>query len=173
MKNLVKILALALALVMALALVACYGDTEETTLSTENEETEGTIDTTDLAGEDGDTYAQMDYMATDLSQYVTLGQYKGLDIVAERPIVSDAEIDAELQAVVDAFTTYEPYEVNVTDRVTERGDFVNISYIGTMDGVPFDGGSSEGDSVVLAPTDRAQRCETATIFARFHKIFVK
>ena len=153
MKNIVKILALALVLVMALALVACSGDTEETTLPADTEETEGTQETqetADLAGEDGDTYAQMDYMTTDLSKYVTLGQYKGLDIVAVRPIVSDAEIEAELQAVVDAFTTYEPYEVNVTDRVTERGDFVNISYIGTMDGVPFEGGSNEGDSIVLA-----------------------
>ena len=34
-------------------------------------------------------------------------------------------------------------------------------------------GKTKGDTVVLAPTDRAQRCETATIFARFHKIFVR
>ena len=150
MNNYVKVLALVLVLIMALAFVACSGDTEETTLPTDSEAADTTVDTEDLAGEDGDTYAQMDYMAEDLSQYVTLGQYKGLDIVAIRPIVSDEQIEAELQAVIDAYTSYEPYEVNVTDRVTERGDFVNINYIGTIDGEVFEGGSNEGDSIVLA-----------------------
>ena len=33
-------------------------------------------------------------------------------------------------------------------------------------------GKSSGSSVTLAPLDKAQRCETATMFSRFHKSFV-
>lgn len=142
----VKLLALMLALCFCVALAAC-GNSDETT---DSADTTATEETKDLAGEDGDTYVQMDYMAEDLSKYVTPAQYKGLEIKAIRPIVTDADIDAELQAMVDANTTYEPYEVHVTDRVTQRGDFVNIDYVGTMDGEVFEGGSNEGDSIVLA-----------------------
>ena len=34
-------------------------------------------------------------------------------------------------------------------------------------------GKKNGDAVTLAPLDKAQRSETATMFARFHKTFVR
>ena len=34
-------------------------------------------------------------------------------------------------------------------------------------------GKTSGDTVLLAPLDQAQRSETATMFARFHKLFVR
>lgn len=158
MKNIfIKLAALALVLCVCAALAACGdGNTADTTVAGGADGTNGAGDTTapeetrDLAGEEGDTYAQMDYTAEDLSKYITLGQYKGLSVLAPRPIVSDADIDAELQSIIDANTTYEPYDVHVTDRVTQAGDFVNIDYVGTMDGEVFEGGSNEGDSVVLS-----------------------
>ena len=129
-------MALAFALVLCLSMFAC-GDGEETTAPTLDE------------GKDGDTYSAMDYMKEDLSGYVKLGQYKGLKVNAPRHIVTEAEIDAEIQDFIDAHTTYEPYEVHVTDRATVAGDFVNVSYVGKIDGEAFEGGSAEADSIVL------------------------
>jgi trigger factor len=150
MKKYVKIFALALALIMLLALAACSNGVDDTTNAASNDDTTAPEETKDLAGEEGDTYAEMDYMAEELSKYVTLGQYKGLSVEAIRPVVSDADIEAELQSIVDANTTYEPYDDHVTDRATMAGDYVNIDYVGTMDGEPFEGGSNEGDTVLLA-----------------------
>ena len=146
----IKLAALALVLVMCLSVVACGNQSTNETTDSGVSDTTAPEETRDLEGEDGDTYVQMDYMSEDLSKYVTPGQYKGLEIKAEKPVVTDADIDAELQAMIDANTTYEPYEVHVTDRATVAGDFVNIDYVGTMDGEAFEGGSNEGDSVVLA-----------------------
>ena len=152
MKNsFVKIIALVLVLCLGLTFMACTNDkTDGTTDASDNGDTTAPEETRDLEGEDGDTYTQMDYMAEDLSKYVTLGKYKGLEIDAPRPIVSDSEIDTVLQSLVDNATKYEPYEEHVTDRLTQPGDFVNIDYVGTMDGEVFEGGSNQGDSVVLA-----------------------
>ena len=83
MKNYVKILALALAVIMVLALAACSNGVDDTTATTTSaDDTTAPEETKDLAGEEGDTYAEMDYMAEDLSKYVTLGQYKGLSVEA-------------------------------------------------------------------------------------------
>ena len=138
-KNLIKILAIFMALCFCVSFAACGKD--------------GSVDS-DNSGEnsdngESDTYSQMDYSQEELDKYVALGQYKGLSINAPRTIVSEAEIDAEIQSIVDQHTKYEPYDVHVTDRETVAGDFVNISYVGTMDGEAFEGGSNEGDSIVL------------------------
>lgn len=152
MKNLfIKLTALALVLCFCAAMVACGGDTANDTTDANNTgDTTAPEETKDLAGEEGDTYTEMDYTTEDLSKYITLGEYKGLQIQAIRPVVSDADIAEELQSVIDANTSYEPYDEHVTDRATVAGDFVNIDYVGTMDGEVFEGGSNEGDSVVLA-----------------------
>ena len=138
-KNLIKILAIFMALCFCVSFAACgKGGSVDSDNSGENSDN----------GE-SDTYSQMDYSQEELDKYVALGQYKGLSINAPRTIVSEAEIDAEIQSIVDQHTKYEPYDVHVTDRETVAGDFVNISYVGTMDGEPFEGGSNEGDSIVL------------------------
>lgn len=141
MKNCVKFLAFMLAVIMSFALVACSGKTDDTTASDE---------TKDLAGEEGDVYVKMDYMSEELGEYIKLGQYTGLEIKLTRPTVSDEDIENELLALVGENMKYEPYEENITDRATVAGDLINIDYVGTIDGEAFEGGSNQGDSVVLA-----------------------
>ena len=141
MKKFSRILALFFALVLCLSMWAC-GDGKETT------EAETTAPS--LEGEDGDVYSAIDYTKEDLTKYVKVGQYKGLSVNAPKPVVAESEIDRNIQEFIVAQTTYEPYEENVTDRVTVEGDFVNVSYVGTIDGVAFEGGSKDGDSIVLA-----------------------
>ena len=87
----------------------------------------------------------MNYMSTDLSSYVTAGEYLNLDIeLPKLDPVDDAAVDAEIQSTLESHATTEPVE-----RAAELGDTVNIDYVGRIDGVEFEGGSAEGSEIVL------------------------
>ena len=154
-----KILALVLAALMLFAFAACENTNDEpaetdapATDAPETDAPETDVPETD-APESGDTdtaYTQMDFMTEDLSKYIKLGQYKGLELAVERPTVTEEEIDYEIQAVIAELTKYEEYEEPVTDRATEKYDNLNIDFVGFMDGELFEGGSAEGATVVLA-----------------------
>ena len=76
---------------------------------------------------------------------VTLGQYEGLKAVQYVHQVTDEEIDQRIQQDVDKATTLE----DVTDRNVEQGDTVNLNYAGTVDGVAFDGGTAENQTLEI------------------------
>ena len=87
-----------------------------------------------------------DYVGTDLSQYVTLGAYKGLTAAEALPAeITDADVAARIEEVV----AENPMRVEITDRAADMYDSVVIDYVGTVDGVAFDGGSDEGAETVL------------------------
>ncbi|MBQ7292264.1 MAG: hypothetical protein IJW79_00845, partial [Clostridia bacterium] len=148
-KFLLKIIVLAVAVTSCVCLVACNGDDSKRETAapevtdTIADETNENAEETDKVDEEDKIYTSMDYMAEDLSKYITLGQYKGLEISLPEIVVTEEEIDQEILAVIDELTTYEAYEEKVTDRVTERGDYVNINFVGTMNGEVFEGGSGE------------------------------
>ncbi len=77
---------------------------------------------------------------------VTLGQYKGLTI-EKTPVqeVKDQDIDAELDKVVQRNARF----VEVTDRAVQEGDQVNLDYCGKVNGVAFDGGTAEKQSLTI------------------------
>ena len=75
------------------------------------------------------------YTATD---YVTVGEYKGLNIVVEPKDVSDADVESSVNAEIQAKELYE------TEGTVEDGDLVNIDYEGKKDGVAFAGGTAQG-----------------------------
>ncbi len=82
---------------------------------------------------------------TDYSEYVTLGEYKGIEVSLDSaPIsteVTQEDIDAEIQSILQGYAS----NVEITDRdVIENGDIANIDYKGTKDGVAFEGGTAEG-----------------------------
>ena len=69
---------------------------------------------------------------------VTLGQYKGIEIDYPEISVSEEDIDQEIEAFLEDLTEDVP-----VDRPSQNGDILNISYVGTMDGEEFDGGTDE------------------------------
>ncbi len=75
---------------------------------------------------------------------VTLGQYKGLEYERIDVEVTDADVDAEL-----AMVQQKNARVIDVERPAQNDDIVNISYLGTVDGVPFEGGASEGHELTL------------------------
>lgn len=83
-----------------------------------------------------------------VEDYVTLGEYKGLEI-------STAKKQEYTQEDVEnlAFSAYQGYVTaeagGIMDRAAENGDIVNIDYVGTMDGVAFDGGTAKGQAMEL------------------------
>lgn len=74
---------------------------------------------------------------------ITLGNYKGLTLTAVREEVTDADIDAELDAL------RQQYPAVVEGRAAKEGDVANIDYVGTKDGVAFDGGTASGYNLSL------------------------
>ncbi len=77
---------------------------------------------------------------------VELGEYKGLTI-DKTPVepVTDEEITAELSKVQERNSRM----LEVSDRAVAEGDEVNLDYSGSVDGVKFDGGTAEGQKLVI------------------------
>ncbi len=76
---------------------------------------------------------------------VTIGQYKGIKINKYEYTVTDAAVDADIQATRERIAK----SVDVTDRPAAMGDIVNIDFVGKMDGKEFEGGSAEGHDLEL------------------------
>ena len=76
---------------------------------------------------------------------VKISAYTGMKIKQFAYTVKDEEIDAELNSVLDRNAR----QVDVTDRAAQNGDIVNIDFVGTVDGVKFDGGEAEGFDLTL------------------------
>ena len=71
--------------------------------------------------------------------------YKGLKAELQKHIVTDEEIDRNLQRLQEQ----NPRIAEITDRPTENGDEVILDYAGFCDGEQFAGGTAENQSLVL------------------------
>ncbi len=78
--------------------------------------------------------------------YVTLGDYKNIDLNPadyENKEPTDAEVyDHAVEHIGHS-------EVTTVDRAAEEFDVVNIAFVGTIDGVEFEGGASDSTDVVI------------------------
>lgn len=103
-------------------------------------------DTTAGSGADTEAVEAMDFSTVDVLQYITLGQYKGLEAVLKVEQVTEEMVETELQNIVAANGSYE----QITDRATAEGDTLNINFRGFLDGVQFQGGTADGQSITLS-----------------------
>lgn len=76
---------------------------------------------------------------------VKLGDYKGIKIKKVEYNVTDADVQTE----VDRFLDQNSFEEEVTGRPAENGDITVIDYSGSVDGVKFDGGTAEKQTLTL------------------------
>ncbi len=81
----------------------------------------------------------------ELSQYITLGEYKGLE--SEKVVVEVKDKDIE-DAISQILLTYSE-QAEVKDRGAKEGDTVTIDYAGYMNGELFDGGSATDQSLTI------------------------
>ena len=71
--------------------------------------------------------------------------YKGLKAELSRHIITDEEVDRQIQRLQQQ----NPRIAVVKDRPTENGDEVVLNYAGFCDGVQFPGGTAENQTLVL------------------------
>lgn len=105
------------------------------TAASSEESTEATTESVDLSKIDNGT--------------ITLGKYKGVEVTVPVIEVTDEEVDAEIQIVLDANPDYD----EVKDRGAQDGDTVNIDYTGLKDGVAFEGGTAQAFDFVIGETN--------------------
>ncbi len=74
----------------------------------------------------------------DVFDYVTLGEYEGVDAYYVTPEVSDDQVQSEIDSCLEDGVEY----ADIDDRGVEKGDKVTIDFDGTIDGESFEGGSS-------------------------------
>ena len=75
---------------------------------------------------------------------VELGQYMGVEIEKVETEVTEEELEAEIKRLQDQNSR----EITV-ERPAENGDTVVIDYVGSVDGVEFEGGKGENYPLVL------------------------
>ena len=71
--------------------------------------------------------------------------YKGLHATLERLIVSDAQVDRQIGQLLDQ----NPRIIQVTDRPSQLDDELVLDYAGYADGVQFEGGTAERQTLTL------------------------
>ena len=80
----------------------------------------------------------------DVKPEFTLENYKGVEIEKVEKEISEEEIQNELDALLEKQSRMVEVEGPV-----ENGLIANIDFAGTLDGVPFEGGSAEGYSLEI------------------------
>ena len=76
---------------------------------------------------------------------VTVDKYKGIEVTRTVEEVKPEEVEAELERVRQRNSR----TIEVTDRPAENGDITTIDYSGSVDGVKFEGGTAEKQSLEL------------------------
>ena len=83
-------------------------------------------------------------LITDVYPEVTLGDYKGLEVEKTEAVVTDEQVQAELDRMAQNVASTETVE-----RAAEMGDTTNIDFEGFDNGVPFNGGKGENFDLKL------------------------
>ena len=139
----IRLAALALAISMAAGLTACggaasSGSTSSSSAASGSSSTSAAsqvdIDFSKNLTEDGK------WVDVNLTDYVTLPDYKNITIPTDEITPTEEDLESQRQAFVEQYAT--PTEI--TDRAVEDGDQVNIDYVGSVDGVEFTGGNTNG-----------------------------
>ncbi|MCQ2910921.1 MAG: trigger factor [Clostridia bacterium] len=76
---------------------------------------------------------------------VKLGKYKGVKVEEESTEVTDEDVDNAIKQDAEKNARL----VSVEDRNTKNGDTVNIDFVGSVDGVEFEGGAAKGFDLQL------------------------
>jgi len=93
----------------------------------------------------GEGSEQVQFSATfEVYPEIALGDLSGVEV--DRPVVSVG--DAEIEKTVEILRKQRVHYHEVT-RAAQAGDSVVIDYAGSIDGVPFEGGTAVGHSTVL------------------------
>ena len=77
---------------------------------------------------------------------VELGAYEGIEVKKQDVTVTDEDVDAEIKKEQEKNSRLVDAEEGAA---VENGDTINLDYSGSIDGVKFDGGTAEGQTLVI------------------------
>lgn len=159
-----KIMSLLLALSLTAGLMSGCGSSTETSAAAESEQTETSAEASSEAASseaasaeestEGETTAETEetfdysgglttaglFEGVTALDYVTLPEYQGIDLTGDIPEISNETIQEQIDNLLGQYSSYE----QLTDREVADGDTVNIDYVGSVDGIEFDGGNTQG-----------------------------
>ncbi len=87
-----------------------------------------------------------DYLANDLTPYLTLASYKGLSLSVELP---EEVSEDDVKAYIEKEMLENPVIKQITDRAAQNGDSIVVNFVGKIDGVEFDGGTAQNYEITL------------------------
>ena len=147
-----------LAVCTAFALAGCDASSSEAAASSEAASSESAASEEASPEQAEDAYAYLaDFSLSDgfdengylknvrANDYVALPELSTLALSAEANTVEQADVDDYINNILESYATNE----EVTGRAAAEGDTANIDYVGTINGVEFDGGSASGYDLVL------------------------
>ncbi|MDD6212539.1 MAG: FKBP-type peptidyl-prolyl cis-trans isomerase [Clostridiales bacterium] len=147
MKNIKKWLVVATAI--SLMVCGCSSGSSEATEEPTEAQTEAAEGTENSSEDSSSSMASyMSYgldddgnlMDVKLEDYLTMPDYKTMTLNRTDVEVSEDEVNTYLDSILQSFSTTN----EVTDREIKDGDTVNIDYVGSVDGVEFEGGNTNG-----------------------------
>src|SRR5207245_799212 len=99
-------------------------------------------------------------VAIEVVPTIQLADFKSFSV--EKPVVdvSDSDVDEAIKRIADQSR---PYAAKAEGAKAENGDRVTINFKGTIEGVPFDGGTGEGIQVVIGAGKFKPRSEEQLI----------
>ncbi len=88
----------------------------------------------------GNDKVNQDKFIDKYASYCELGEYKGVEFTKTQTEVTSEMVQSRVDELLETYTT----TTAVTTGTTVNGDTVNIDFVGSIDGVEFDGGSTQG-----------------------------
>lgn len=154
-----KICMLVLALCMTAAVTGCSSDKDDTKQEDTNKKEDSSA-AADL-GLAKDTRI-VSVSAGEMGKYITMGDYKGIDVKLEVEEVTDDQI----QSTIDNTLTSNAVESTDDQAEVKEGDIVNIDFVGKKDGEAFDGGTGEDYDLTIGSGSFIEGFEEGLIGAK-------
>lgn len=130
-----------LALGAAVALCGCGSTSDKTNSSAKSETTSADESSSDEKSAEASTEAPDFEKKYKYEDYITVGEYKGIEYEKIDTTVTDKEVEENIQSTLEAAAEFKE---DKTKKTVKNGDTVNIDYVGKVDKKEFDGGSAEG-----------------------------
>ena len=135
-------LSLAGAALLGALVTGCGNADTDTAESTQ----ESVVESENAAEAETEDFGPEAYLSgINVADYVTLGEYTGVEVSVDAPVVTDEYLDSYIDYVLQSNMV----KTEITARPVEEGDIVNIDYEGKIDGVAFDGGTAQGYDLTI------------------------
>lgn len=101
------------------------------------------------------------YDGMNIEDYMKIADYENVDVTPAEITVTDKEVEEEIDARLEAEKTVS----DATTGIVKKGDKVNIDYVGSVDGVKFDGGEEKGRDLTIGSGEFIEGFEEGLIGA--------